>query len=75
MIPIRVIKAILAFLCSTNIYISRTNLNIGIIKMVQRNKGSSGSSCNRTVTSPTTNISEPVVEDMGRHFIKRLSRT
>lgn len=52
MIPIRLAKAIMAFFCSANIYLSRSNLNIGIIKMVQpKVKTASSSTCEVNVTT------------------------
>ena len=54
MIPIRVVKAIMAFLCSANIYISRTNVNIGIIKMVRPKSSTGGDSSSCHSTNVTT---------------------
>lgn len=55
MIPIRVVKAVMAFLCSANIYVSRTNVNIGIIKMVRPKSttGGESSTCHRNTTTMT----------------------
>ena len=60
MIPLRVAKAIMAFLCSANIYISRTNLNIGIIEMVRpKLADTSSSTCNElNATAPAVNVSD-----------------
>ena len=55
MVPIRVVKGIMAFLCAINIYLSRSNLNIGIIRMVTTTVTKSGqtATCDRNVTVNT----------------------